>query len=110
MYIGAVIVIVAVGCVIKFELANGGTLLLDEIAEMPLNLQAKLLRVLQEKEGERLGSHQKVQLDVRIVAASNRDLREAVSAGEFREDLFYRLDVLPLSWPPLRERLEDILR
>lgn len=93
----------------KFELANGGTLLLDEIAEMPLNLQAKLLRVLQEKEVERLGSHQKVQLDVRIVAASNRDLREAVSAGEFREDLFYRLDVLPLSWPPLRERLEDIL-
>ena len=93
----------------KFELANGGTLLLDEIADMPLNLQAKLLRVLQEKEVERLGSHQKVALNVRIVAACNKDLREAVSAGEFREDLFYRLDVLPLNWPPLRERLEDIL-
>ncbi|MDP5292401.1 sigma-54 dependent transcriptional regulator [Oceanimonas sp. CHS3-5] len=93
----------------KFELANGGTLLLDEISEMPLALQAKLLRVLQEKEVERLGSHQKVRLDVRIVAASNRDLREAVSAGEFREDLFYRLDVLPLGWPPLRERAEDIM-
>ena len=93
----------------KFELANGGTLLLDEIADMPLNLQAKLLRVLQEKEVERLGSHQKVALNVRIVAACNKDLREAVNAGEFREDLFYRLDVLPLNWPPLRERLEDIL-
>lgn len=93
----------------KFELANGGTLLLDEIAEMPLNLQVKLLRVLQEKEVERLGSHQKVRLDVRIVAASNKDLREAVNAGEFREDLFYRLDVLPLCWPPLRDRLDDIL-
>ncbi|MGO5000115.1 sigma 54-interacting transcriptional regulator [Oceanisphaera sp. W20_SRM_FM3] len=93
----------------KFELANGGTLLLDEIAEMPLNLQAKLLRVLQEKEVERLGSHQKIALNVRIVAASNKDLREAVNVGEFREDLFYRLDVLPLNWPPLRERLEDIL-
>lgn len=93
----------------KFELANGGTLLLDEIAEMPLNLQVKLLRVLQEKEVERLGSHQKITLDVRIIAACNKDLRKAVSAGEFREDLFYRLDVLPLSWPPLRERLEDIL-
>ncbi|AEY02569.1 two-component system lateral flagellar response regulator [Oceanimonas sp. GK1] len=93
----------------KFELANGGTLLLDEIAEMPLGLQAKLLRVLQEREVERLGSHQKVRLNVRIVAASNKDLREAVSAGEFREDLFYRLDVLPLGWPPLRERVEDIM-
>lgn len=93
----------------KFELANGGTLLLDEISEMPLALQTKLLRVLQEKEVERLGSHQKVQLNVRIVAACNKDLREAVSAGEFREDLFYRLDVLPLGWPPLRERAEDIM-
>ncbi|WP_346351713.1 sigma-54 dependent transcriptional regulator [Oceanimonas sp. AH20CE76] len=93
----------------KFELANGGTLLLDEISEMPLALQTKLLRVLQEKEVERLGSHQKVNLNVRIIAACNKDLREAVSAGEFREDLFYRLDVLPLSWPALRERAEDIM-
>lgn len=93
----------------KFELANGGTLLLDEISELPLQLQAKLLRVLQERELERLGSNQKVSLDVRIIAASNRDLRELVAQGAFREDLFYRLDVLPLSWPSLRERREDIL-
>lgn len=92
----------------KFELANGGTLLLDEISELPLLLQAKLLRVLQEKEVERLGSHRLIPLDVRIIAASNRDLRELVAKGEFREDLYYRLDVLPLSWPALRERPEDI--
>lgn len=93
----------------KFELAQGGTLLLDEISELPLSLQAKLLRVLQEREVERLGSHQKITLDVRIIAASNRDLRECVAQGVFREDLFYRLDVLPLSWPSLRERRDDIL-
>ncbi|MFC5706209.1 lateral flagellar response regulator transcription factor LafK [Aeromonas eucrenophila] len=93
----------------KFELAQGGTLLLDEISELPLTLQAKLLRVLQEKEVERLGSHQVIALDVRIIAASNRDLRELVARGEFREDLFYRLDVLPMSWPALRERQGDIL-
>lgn len=93
----------------KFELAQGGTLLLDEISELPLALQAKLLRVLQEKEVERLGSHQVIALDVRIIAASNRDLRELVVRGEFREDLFYRLDVLPMSWPALRERRDDIL-
>lgn len=93
----------------KFELAQGGTLLLDEISELPLALQAKLLRVLQEKEVERLGSHQVIALDVRIIAASNRDLRELVMQGEFREDLFYRLDVLPMSWPALRERPDDIL-
>ncbi|WP_156804514.1 sigma-54-dependent transcriptional regulator [Gallaecimonas xiamenensis] len=93
----------------KFELANGGTLLLDEISEMPLDLQAKLLRVIQERELEKLGSNQKVKLDVRIIAATNKDLREEVAKGRFREDLFYRLDVLPLAWPALRERPDDIL-
>lgn len=93
----------------KFELANGGTLVLDEISEMSLGLQAKLLRVIQERELEKLGSNRKVKLDVRIIAASNRDLREEARAGRFREDLFYRLDVLPLSWPALRHRPEDII-
>ena len=93
----------------KFEAANGGTLLLDEISELPLNLQAKLLRVLQERELERLGSNQKIKLDIRVIAASNKDLRAQVQQGAFREDLFYRLDVLPLSWPALRERREDNL-
>jgi DNA-binding NtrC family response regulator len=93
----------------KFELANGGTILLDEITELPLDLQAKLLRVLQEREVERLGSHQKINLDIRIIAASNKVLREQVEKGYFREDLFYRLDVLPLSWPALRDRTDDIL-
>ncbi len=93
----------------KFEAANGGTILLDEISELPLNLQAKLLRVLQERELERLGSNQRIKLDIRVIAASNKDLRTQVQQGMFREDLFYRLDVLPLSWPALRERREDIL-
>lgn len=93
----------------KFELANGGTILLDEITELPLDLQAKLLRVLQEREVERLGSHQKIKLDVRVIAASNKILREEVEKGTFREDLFYRLDVLPLNWPPLRDRVDDIM-
>lgn len=93
----------------KFELAQGGTLLLDEISELPLNLQAKLLRVLQEKEVERLGSNQTIALDVRIIAASNKDLRKQVADGLFREDLFYRLDVLPMNWPALRERPDDII-
>ncbi|MGL5502956.1 MAG: lateral flagellar response regulator transcription factor LafK [Aeromonas veronii] len=93
----------------KFELAQGGTLLLDEISELPLNLQAKLLRVLQEKEVERLGSNQTIALDVRIIAASNKDLRTLVADGLFREDLFYRLDVLPMNWPALRERPDDII-
>lgn len=93
----------------KFELANGGTLLLDEIAEMPLSLQAKLLRVLQEREVERLGSHTRIPLNIRLIASTNRDLRHMVAQGSFRPDLYYRLDVLPLCWPSLRERPDDIL-
>ncbi|WP_337879855.1 sigma-54 dependent transcriptional regulator [Rheinheimera sp.] len=93
----------------KFEAANGGTLLLDEISELPLPLQAKLLRVLQERELERLGSNQKIKLNVRVIAASNKDLRALAEQGQFRQDLFYRLDVLPLRWPALRERRDDIL-
>lgn len=93
----------------KFEAANGGTILLDEISELPLALQAKLLRVLQEREVERLGSNSRIKLDIRVIAASNKNLRSQVEQGLFREDLFYRLDVLPLSWPALRERRDDIL-
>jgi two-component system response regulator FlrC len=93
----------------KFEQAQGGTLLLDEISEMSLALQAKLLRVLQEREVERLGGRDLIQLDVRVLATSNRHLREEVAAGRFREDLFYRLNVFPLTLPPLRERSRDVL-
>ncbi len=93
----------------KFELANGGTILLDEISEMDLGLQAKLLRVLQEKEVERLGGNRLIELDVRILATSNRDMRQAVSNNDFREDLFYRLNVFPLHVSPLRERQDDIV-
>lgn len=93
----------------KFEAANGGSILLDEISELPLPLQAKLLRVLQEREVERLGSNNRIKLDIRVIAASNKNLRSQVEQGLFREDLFYRLDVLPLSWPALRERRDDIL-
>ncbi|MCP4126839.1 MAG: sigma-54-dependent Fis family transcriptional regulator [Gammaproteobacteria bacterium] len=93
----------------KFEQAQGGTLLLDEISEMSLNLQAKLLRVLQEREVERLGGRKVIPLDVRVLATSNRILREEVSAGRFREDLFFRLNVFPLYLEPLRNRSEDIL-
>jgi two-component system response regulator FlrC len=92
----------------KFERADGGTLLLDEIGEIPLHLQAKLLRVLQEEEVDRLGGKSPVKIDVRVVATTNRDLDQAVSNGEFRQDLFYRLNVIPLRLPPLRERQEDI--
>ena len=93
----------------KFEQAQGGTLLLDEISEMSLALQAKLLRVLQEKEVERLGGRKMIPLDVRVLATSNRKLREEVAAGRFREDLYFRLNVFPLHLKPLRERTLDIL-
>jgi two-component system response regulator FlrC len=93
----------------KFEQAQGGTLLLDEITEMDLGLQAKILRVLQEKEVERLGSTQVIELDVRIIATTNRDLRHEVREKRFREDLFYRLNVFPISIPALRERPDDIV-
>lgn len=93
----------------KFEQAHGGTLFLDEIGNMPLPLQIKLLRVLQEKEFQKLGSNQTVRVDIRIVAATNADLQEKVRAGEFRADLFYRLNVVPIHLPPLRERKEDLL-
>lgn len=93
----------------KFELAQGGTLLLDEVSEMSLGLQAKLLRVLQEKEVERIGANKLIHLDVRILATTNRTLDEEIRAGRFREDLYYRLNVFPLRWLPLRERVNDIL-
>ena len=93
----------------KFEQAQGGTLLLDEISDMDLGLQAKLLRVLQEKEVERIGAQKTISLDVRVLATTNRDLRQHVDAGNFREDLFYRLNVFPIALPPLRERPNDIV-
>lgn len=93
----------------RFELANGGTLLLDEISEIPLHLQAKLLRVLQEKEFERVGGNKTMKSNVRILATSNRDLLHSVQDGKFRQDLYYRLNVFPIHVPALRERAEDVV-
>jgi transcriptional regulator with GAF, ATPase, and Fis domain len=92
----------------RFELANGSTILLDEIGELPVELQSKLLRVLQEGELERLGSSKTIKVDVRVIAATSKNLQQAVREGKFREDLFYRLNVFPITVPPLRERREDI--
>ena len=96
-------------CPGKFEQAQNGTILLDEITEMPLELQVKLLRVLQEREVERLGSRKTIKLNIRVLATSNRDLKKAVEAGTFREDLYYRLNVFPLQWLPLHQRKGDII-
>jgi len=92
----------------RFEMANGSTLCLDEIGELPMEMQAKLLRVIQHGVFERLGSSKSIKVDVRIVATTNRNLAEAIRAGGFREDLFYRLNVFPITVPPLRQRIEDI--
>ncbi|WP_346746775.1 sigma-54 dependent transcriptional regulator [uncultured Campylobacter sp.] len=93
----------------QFELASGGTLFLDEIGEMPLNLQPKLLRAIQEREITRLGATKSIKIDVRIISATNADLPELIQSGKFREDLFYRLNTVPVAIPPLRERKEEIL-
>ena len=92
----------------RFELADGGTLLLDEVSEIPVKLQGKLLRVLQEREFERVGSAKSIQVDVRIIATTNRNLKKEIAEGNFREDLFFRLNVIPIEVPPLRDKLDDM--
>ena len=92
----------------RFELAEGGTIFLDEVGELPVETQIALLRVLQEREFERIGGSQPIRADVRVIAATNRELESAIAAGAFRKDLFYRLNVFPIEIPPLRERTEDI--
>lgn len=92
----------------KFELANNGTIFLDEIGDMPMDMQVKLLRVLQEREIERIGGNETIQLDLRVIAATNKNLLEEIENGNFREDLYYRLNVVPIDIPPLRERLDDL--
>jgi transcriptional regulator with PAS, ATPase and Fis domain len=94
----------------RFELANGGSIFLDEIGDISLSTQVKLLRVLQEKEFERVGGTESIKSDVRVIAATNKNLEEAIKKGQFREDLFFRLNVIPIQVPPLRERREDIER
>ena len=92
----------------KFDLAHEGTIFLDEVADMSLKAQAKILRILQEKKFERVGGNKLIDMDVRVLAATNKDLEEEMKAGRFRQDLYYRLHVIPLRVPPLRERKEDI--
>src|SRR5690606_9460290 len=92
----------------RFELAEGGTLFLDEIGDMPLSMQVEILRVLQERTYERVGSNKTIKADVRVIAATHKNLEEMIEKGEFREDLYYRLNVFPIEMPALRERVEDI--